>query len=143
MLNTTKPDSEFNDSMSRTLVDRQRHQGDVLELLNTIENAREIKPAMIRRVIDLAHLFTTESMGRTLWNGSFPKFEQLLKQIKMQAGLDDKRLVGLCFAMALGKGQAIEALPAFVKNVPYERLKNIRFKLQHYLSGVHKNTMVP
>ena len=142
-MNATRPDSEFNTSVARTLVDRQRSQGDVLELLHSIESANELKPAMVRRVIDLAHLFLAESIGRTLWYGSFPKFEQLLTQIKMTAGLDDKKLAGLCFAMTLGKSQAIEALPAFVKNVPYERLKNIRFKLKHYLGTVHRNPMVP
>ena len=66
-----------------------------------------------------------------------------MAQIKMTAGLDDNKLAGLCFAMTLGKSHAIKALPAFVKNVPYERMKNIRFKLKHYLNTVHRNPMVP
>ena len=51
----------------------------------------------------------------------------MLTQVKMTEGLDDKKLVGLCFAMMLGRGDAFEALPNFVKNVKEERLKKIRF----------------
>ena len=57
----------------------------------------------------------------------------------MTEGLDDKKLVGVCFAMMLSKGDAFEALPHFVKNIPKDRLKKIRFELQHYLNKIHSN----
>ena len=34
VMNTTKPDSEYNTSEAKTLVDRKRSEADVLELLN-------------------------------------------------------------------------------------------------------------
>ena len=36
----------------------------------------------------------------------------------MTDGLDDKKLVGVCFAMMLSWGDAFEALPYFVRNIP-------------------------
>ena len=66
----------------------------------------------------------------------------MLTQVKMTEGLDDKKLVGVCFAMMLGWGDAFEALPSFVKNLSPERLKKIRFELQHYLDCIHRNHLV-
>ncbi len=112
-------------------------------LLNQIEAAKELTPMLVRRLIDLAHLFTLKSVGRTLSQGHFPKFDRLLTKIRMISGLDPKKLVGLCFAMTLSRGEAIEALPAFVKGVPKEELAKVRLELQHHLGKVHRNPLVP
>ncbi len=97
---------------------------------------------LVRRVIDHSHLFTLESVGRTLSLGHFPKLEQLLTTIKLTANLDDKKLVGLCFAMALSKGRAFEAISKFVKDVPKMKLDKIRLELQHHLNKIHRNRLV-
>ncbi len=135
-----QPASECHTSQSKAPVDRQRSDGDVIELLNQIETAKELTPALGRRVVDLAHLFTLESVGRTLSQGHFPKFDRLLTKLRLISGLDHKKLVGLCFAMTLSRGEAIEALPTFVKDVPKERLSKVRLELQHHLGKVHHNS---
>lgn len=82
-----------------------------------------------RKLVDLAHLLTQVSVGRTLSQKHFPKFEQLLTTIKLTEGLSDKKLLGLCFAMTMSKGEAFEALPTFVRSIPQERLSIIRLEL--------------
>ena len=111
-------------------------------MLNQIEAAKEPTPVLVRRVIDLSHLFTLKDVGRTLSLGHFPKLDRLLTTIRMTSGLDPKKLVGLCFAMTLSRGKAIEALPAFVKDVPKERLDKVRLELQHHLGKVYLNPLV-
>ena len=95
-----------------------------------------------RRLIYLAPLFTLESVGRTLSKNSFPKFEQLLATVKMTDSLDDTKLVGLCFAMALCKEEAFDALPGLLKHLPEVRLNKVRLELQHYLGNIHPSTLV-
>ena len=124
---TTKPDSDYVTSYSKAPIDRSRSETDVLQLLHQVEKAKDLTPGLIRKLVDLSPLFTLEAVGRTLFHNDYPKFEQLLTTIKLTDGLSDKQLVGLCFAMALSSGDAFEALPTLVKNVPKERLDGIRF----------------
>ena len=111
-------------------------------MLNQIEQGKESTSVLVRRVIDNAHLFTISSVGRTLSMRHFPKLEELLTTIKLTANLDDKKIVGLCFAMALSNGRAFEALSKFVKDVPKMKLDKIRLELQHHLLKVHRNRLV-
>ena len=61
----------------------------------------------------------------------------------MTDGLDDEKIVGLCFAMTLCKDEAFEALSGFVKPLPKERLDKIRLELKQYMDNVHRNSLVP
>jgi hypothetical protein len=111
-------------------------------LINQIEKEEASTSVLVRRVIDHAHLFTLESVGKTLWLRHLPKLEELLTTIRLNANLDDKKLVGLCFAMALSRGKAFEGLSKILQDVPTERLTKVRFDLQHHLLKVHSNPLV-
>ena len=80
----------------------------------------------MRKMIDIAHLFTNSAVGTILRQDYFPKFEQLLRAIKLTDGPNDKQIAGLGFAMVLSKAEAFEALPGFLKGLPYDRLKLVR-----------------
>jgi len=96
----------------------------------------------MRRLIEHSHLFLAEPIARNLWQNHYPKFEQMLSSIKMTSILDIKKLKGLCLAMTLSKGRAFEALPIFVKDLPKDKLDDIRTSLELHLGKIHPNFLI-
>ena len=63
--------------------------------------------------------------------------------IKCAVFLDDKSLVGLCFAMVMSGAWSFEALPTLMKEVPKPRHKTILSMLEHCLGTVNQCPIVP